>query len=56
MMQTIYINQLLAAHQMSNCNTASISIVKKLYLTPTSNNFELLLADVIVYKHFTGSI
>lgn len=54
--QTIYIDQLLAGHQMSNYNTAIKPIVERLYLTPASNNFKPLSKDIIVYKHFNESI
>lgn len=51
--QTVYIDQLLAAHQISNCNTASTLMVEGLCLTPASENFEPLPADVTTYKRFT---
>ena len=55
-MQTVYINQLLAAHQMSNCNTSTTPMVEGLYLAFASKNYEPLLANVTAYKRFTGSI
>ena len=53
--QTMYIDQLLAAHQMSNCNTLTTPMVEGLCLTPASDDFQLLPADVTAYKHFPGS-
>ncbi len=54
--QTVYIDQLLAAHQMSNFNTATTPMVGGLCLTLARDDFELLPADVTVYKRFTRSI
>lgn len=54
--QTVYIDQLLAAHQMSNRNTASTPMVEGLCLAPASDDFEPLHADITAYKRFTGSI
>ena len=54
--QTMYIDQLLAAHQMSSCNTALTPIVEGLCLAPAFEDFKLLPTDVTAYKCFTGSI
>lgn len=54
--QPVYIDQLLAAHQMSNCNTATTPMVEGLCLAPASDDFQPLTADVTAYKRFTGSI
>lgn len=54
--QIVYINQLLASHQISNYNTATISKVEGLCLVSTSNDFKLLLKNIITYTHFTKSI
>ena len=54
--QTVYIDQLLAAHQMSNCNTATTPMVEGLCLIPASDDFQPLPSDVTVYKRFTGNI
>lgn len=37
--QTVYIDQLLAAHQMSNCNTATTPMVEGLCLAPVSDDY-----------------
>lgn len=52
----VYINQLLEIYQMSNCNPASIPIVKGLCLTPTHDDFIPYLKDVLAYKQFTKSV
>ena len=54
--QTVYIDQLLAANQMSNCNTATTPIVERLRLIPASDDFQPLPSDVTAYKRFTRSI
>ena len=43
--QTVYIDQLLAAHQMSNCNTTTTTMVEGLCLTPSFDNFQPLPTD-----------
>ena len=54
--QTVYIDQLLAANQMSNCNTVTTQMVEESCLTPASDDFQPLPSDVTAYKRFTGSI
>ena len=54
--QTVYIDQLLAAHQMSNCNTVTTPIVEGLCFNPASDGFQPLPSDVTTYKCFTRSI
>ena len=54
--QTVYINQLLTAHQMSNCNTSTTPMVEELCFTAASDDFQPLPSDVTAYKRFTGSI
>ena len=54
--QTVYIDQLLTAHQMSNCNTATTLMVERLCLTPAFDDFQPLPSEVTAYKRFTGSI
>ena len=54
--QTMYIDQLLAVRQMSNCNTATTPMVERLCLTPAFDDFQPLSTDVTAYKRFTGSI
>ncbi len=44
--QTMYIDQLLAVRQMSNCNTETTPMVEGLCLTPASDDFQPLSADV----------
>lgn len=56
MTQTVYINQLLVAHQISYCNTASMSKVERLCLAPTTNYFKSLHIDVTAYKRYTRNI
>ena len=56
MTHTVYINQLLATHQMSNCNTATTPMVEGLCLAPAPDDFETLPADVTAYKRFTENI
>ena len=53
--QTVYMNQLLAGHQMSNCNAASTSMVEGLSLLHAAKGFTPHNIDVTAYKHFTGS-
>lgn len=55
-MQTIYINQLLNTHQMSNCNFSSILIVKSTNLAFASNDYLPDAKDVSAYKRFTRNI
>lgn len=54
--QTIYIDQLLDTHQMSNCNPASTPMVKGLCLAPAHDDFIPNPKDVSAYKQFTGSV
>lgn len=54
--QTVYINQLLASHQMSNCNTSSTPMVEGLSLAPAAEDFTPTQADVTAYRQFTGSV
>ncbi len=54
--QTMYIDQLLAAYQMSNCNTVTTPMVEGSCLTPASDDFQPLPLDVTAYKRFTRSI
>lgn len=54
--QTVYINLLLAVHQMYYCNTATTPMIKELYLAFAPNDFKPLVADVTAYKYFTGSL
>lgn len=53
--QTVYIDQLLAGHQMSNCNAASTPMVEGLSLLPAAEGFTPHDTDVTAYKRFTGS-
>lgn len=54
--QTVYIDQLLASHQMSNGNTASTPMVEGLSLAPAAEDFTPTQADVIAYGQFTGNV
>lgn len=54
--QTVAIDQLLAVHQMFNCNNATKLMVEGLYLALASDGFQSLPVDVTAYKRFTGSI
>lgn len=54
--QTVYIDQLLTAHQIFNYNIASMLIIERLCLVPTSDYFKPLPADVTAYKRFIQSI
>ena len=54
--QTVYIDQLLAGHQMSNCNPAHTPMVEGLSLVPAPEEYSPNPKDVSAYKRFTGSI
>ena len=54
--QTIYINQLLNAHQISNCNLSSTPMVEGTNLTPALDDFLTDAKDVLAYKRFTGNV
>ena len=54
--QTVYINQLLETHQMSNCNPVSTPMVEGLCLAPANDDFIPNPKDVSAYKRFTGSV
>lgn len=49
-MQMVYINQVLNAYQISNCNLSFIPMVKNINLAPTSNNYLLNVKDLSAYK------
>lgn len=55
-MQTIYINQLLNSHWISNCNPFSTPIVESTSLAPTFDNYLLDIKDISAYKQFTRSV
>ncbi len=52
--QMIYIDQLLASYQMSNCNAASTSMVEGLSLLSAAEGFTLYDINITAYKCFTG--
>ncbi len=54
--QTVYIDQLLETHQMSNCNPVSTRIVEGLCFAPANDDSTLNPKDVSAYKKFTGSV
>lgn len=54
--QTLYIDQLLATHQMSNCNPAYTPMVEGLCLAPAGEDYVPDSKDVSAYQRFTGSI
>ena len=54
--QTVYIDQLLKAHQMSNCNPTSTFIVKSSYLIPIVKNHVPNANNMFAYKQFTGCV
>ena len=54
--QTVYIDQLLETHQMSNCNPVSTPMVEGLCLAPANDDFIPNPKDVSAYKRFTGSV
>lgn len=54
--QTVYINQFLAAHQISNCNLAYTPMVEGLSLISALEEYLSDPKDIFAYKHFTGSI
>lgn len=54
--QTVYIDQLLDAYQMSDCNSSSIPMVEGKYLAPAPEDFIPNAKDVSAYKRFTGSV
>lgn len=51
----IYIDQLLAGHQMFNCNVTSTSMVEGLSLLSATERFTLYDINITTYKCFTGS-
>lgn len=54
--QTVYIDQLLETHQMSNCNPVSTPMLEGLCLTPANDDFNPDPKDVSAYERFTGSL
>ena len=54
--QMVYINQLLNAYKMSNCNPSSIPMVQNINLAPASNDYLPNIKDISAYKQFTGSV
>lgn len=52
----IYIDQLLASHQISNCNATSISMVEGLSLLSAAEGFTLYDINITTYKCFTRSL
>lgn len=52
-METVYIEQFSTSYQMTNCNTATIFMIKRLYLLFITNNFISNDANVTTYKYFT---
>ena len=53
--QTVYIDQLLETHQISNCNPVSTPMIEGLCLAPANNDFIPNPKDVSAYKQFAGS-
>ena len=54
--QIIFIDHILNAYQMCNCNFSSISIVKSTNLATTSDDYLLNTKDVSAYKQFIKSV
>ena len=54
--QTVYIDQLLNAHQMSNCNFSFTPMFESTNLAPASDDYLLDAENVFAYKWFTGSV
>lgn len=54
--QTVYIDYLLANHQISNYNAVFTFMIKRLYLLFTTKEFTPHNANIIAYKHFTRSV
>ena len=54
--QTVYIDQLLKTHQMSNCNPVSTTIIEGLFHAPVNDDFTPNPKDVSAYNEFTGSV
>ena len=54
--QTVYIDQLLAEHQMSDCNLAYTLIVEGSCLFPAPDNYVPNSKEISAYQRFTGSI
>lgn len=54
--QTVYIDKLLAAHQMSNCNPVYKPMVEGLCPVPAGEYYVPDPKDISAYQRFTGSI
>ena len=54
--QTVYIDQFLSAHQMSDCNSAYTPMVKGLRLASAPDNYLPNLKEIFDYQGFTASI
>ena len=54
--QTVYIDQLLAKHQMSDCNPAYTSLAEGLCLASAPDNYVPNPKEISEYQRFTGSI
>ena len=55
-MQTVYIDQLLNIHQMSDCNPSSTPIFKGTNLATAFDDYLPDTKDVYVFKGFTGNV
>ena len=55
-MQKVYIDQLLNAYQMSNCNLSSIPIGEGTNLVPIFDDYLPNTKDISTYKEFIGSV
>ncbi len=53
--QTVYIDQLLAEYQMSDCNPAYTPMVKGLGLAPAPDNYLPSPKEISTYQRFIGS-
>ncbi len=51
--QTVFIDQLLKTHQMSNCNPVSTTMIERLFHAPVNNDFTPNPKDVSAYNEFT---